>query len=128
MLFYLMNPPPPKSTHTATLFPYSPLFISHRHPGSQRARLCARPAPGPGLPAARLYQSEHGTTRTYPGTLRRRRHDTADTAARGLSSREHTLDRSEEQTSELQSLMRISYAVFCLQKNTQNLNRARTIY
>src|SRR3546814_2931715 len=31
-------------------------------------------------------------------------------------------DRSEEHTSELQSLMRISYAVFCLKKNTQNKN------
>src|SRR3546814_4881430 len=31
----------------------------------------------------------------------------------------HTLDRSEEHTSELQSLMRISYAVFCLKKTTQ---------
>src|SRR3546814_2604207 len=32
--------------------------------------------------------------------------------------------RSEEHTSELQSLMRISYAVFCLQKNTDNIHRA----
>src|SRR3546814_4346494 len=34
---------------------------------------------------------------------------------------EHNLDRSEEHTSELQSLMRISYAVFCLKKNTQTI-------
>src|SRR3546814_6352197 len=33
----------------------------------------------------------------------------------------NTLDRSEEHTSELQSLMRISYAVFCLKKKTQTL-------
>src|SRR3546814_5346394 len=32
-------------------------------------------------------------------------------------------DRSEEHTSELQSLMRISYAVFCLKKNKQEYNR-----
>src|SRR3546814_5206662 len=35
-------------------------------------------------------------------------------------------ERSEEHTSELQSLMRISYAVFCLKKNTQNLNELHT--
>src|SRR3546814_4445297 len=34
----------------------------------------------------------------------------------------HALMRSEEHTSELQSLMRISYAVFCLKKKTQNIN------
>src|SRR3546814_6842172 len=34
-----------------------------------------------------------------------------------------TLERSEEHTSELQSLMRISYAVFCLKKNTENNNQ-----
>src|SRR3546814_6339873 len=34
----------------------------------------------------------------------------------------HQLGRSEEHTSELQSLMRISYAVFCLKKTTINLN------
>src|SRR3546814_2691559 len=37
-------------------------------------------------------------------------------------SLELVLDRSEEHTSELQSLMRISYAVFCLKQKTQNTN------
>src|SRR3546814_2608753 len=37
-------------------------------------------------------------------------------------SRSDILDRSEEHTSELQSLMRISYAVFCLKKKTKNKN------
>src|SRR3546814_9666616 len=35
-------------------------------------------------------------------------------------------DRSEEHTSELQSLMRISYAVFCLKKKTKQMKRTRT--
>src|SRR3546814_9829432 len=35
------------------------------------------------------------------------------------------LSRSEEHTSELQSLMRISYAVFCLKKKTQNINTTK---
>src|SRR3546814_2872230 len=39
---------------------------------------------------------------------------------RGVTARFHTAKRSEEHTSELQSLMRISYAVFCLKKKKQN--------
>src|SRR3546814_8308806 len=37
------------------------------------------------------------------------------------------VNRSEEHTSELQSLMRISYAVFCLQKKTTSLNQTQPI-
>src|SRR3546814_3855266 len=45
-----------------------------------------------------------------------------DTTLRGITrQRPSTLDRSEEHTSELQSLMRISYAVICLQKKTTRL-------
>src|SRR3546814_5499680 len=47
------------------------------------------------------------------GTLGHSTHPCPDTAAVG----QHQLKRSEEHTSELQSLMRISYAVFCLKKN-----------
>src|SRR3546814_3517722 len=39
-----------------------------------------------------------------------------------------TADRSEEHTSELQSLMRISYAVFCLKKNKTNINHPQPTY
>src|SRR3546814_13867320 len=38
------------------------------------------------------------------------------------------ISRSEEHTSELQSLMRISYAVFCLKKKKKNKNRCTQIY
>src|SRR3546814_6395383 len=38
-----------------------------------------------------------------------------------LTAGDGTIDRSEEHTSELQSLMRISYAVFCLKKNTKSI-------
>src|SRR3546814_8760803 len=41
---------------------------------------------------------------------------------RGLGERRHAERRSEEHTSELQSLMRISYAVFCLKKKKRNKN------
>src|SRR3546814_9394676 len=42
-----------------------------------------------------------------------------DATPKALRSMPHVLKRSEEHTSELQSLMRISYAVFCLKKKTQ---------
>src|SRR3546814_5944897 len=44
-----------------------------------------------------------------------------------LQTQDKIYDRSEEHTSELQSLMRSSYAVFCLQKNNQILNATHTI-
>src|SRR3546814_3191390 len=53
-------------------------------------------------------------------------------AAAGVYALEHNVERSEEHTSELQSLMRISYAVFCLKKKTKNntttASRTRTTY
>src|SRR3546814_17441868 len=87
--FVLMIRRPPRSTRTGTLFPYTTLFRSHRRPGADRSR--ARAA--------------RGGRRQAPVDQRRR--------ARGETAR---ACRSEEHTSELQSLMRISYAVFCLKK------------
>src|SRR3546814_6105027 len=81
---------PPRSTRTDTLFPYTTLFRSHlRARGRSPRRRCI----GPG----------------DPRRLRRSR------CAEALCPRSR---RSEEHTSELQSLMRISYAVFCLKKKT----------
>src|SRR3546814_2107374 len=77
---------PPRSTRTDTLFPYTTLF---RSPGGA--------ADGRSLPR-------------LSGGPRRALHLSRAGAARRLC------DRSEEHTSELQSLMRISYAVFCLKK------------
>src|SRR3546814_4051177 len=100
---------PPRSTRTDTLFPYTTLFRSHRadrhlrpaegdHPGARGNLAHGRPAPAPG-------DANHGDHHPRPD---------ADGAGD-----QHRL-RSEEHTSELQSLMRISYAVFCLKKkNTQ---------
>src|SRR3546814_4516452 len=102
---------PPRSTRTDTLLPYTTLFRSegHLHTGGQRGlrgapegggRQDRRGRPGEGRvsrPAGRL-----GVGAPRAVRLRGRRH---------LHSR-----RSEEHTSELQSLMRISYAVFCLKK------------
>src|SRR3546814_1581163 len=87
---------PPRSTRTDTLFPYTTLF---RSPGGVRRR---RVEPG-GFdlrgPALRAGRGRKPRLRL--------RGEADDAAPPG---------RSEEHTSELQSLMRISYAVFCLKK------------
>src|SRR3546814_3462175 len=97
---------PPRSTRTDTLFPYTTLFRSHRRTGRRaRARWlsqCQSAATAcPGLRGAADLRLGDGRSRTLPVGLRRR-------GRRAV--------RSEEHTSELQSLMRISYAVFCLKK------------
>src|SRR3546814_7472010 len=84
---------PPSSTRTDTLVPNTTLFRSPRHHRGWRVPLSATVAP----PPARARQAAA-------------RHCWVDDARRWGWT------RSEEHTSELQSLMRISYAVFCLKK------------
>src|SRR3546814_2853219 len=88
---------PPRSTRTDTLFPYTTLFRSRR----------GRP-----LPAAR--------PRGVTTSARLNRARAAYLRSRGAANITARQNRSEEHTSELQSLMRISYAVFCLKKKLQN--------
>src|SRR3546814_5161108 len=59
-----------------------------------------------------------GGTR-FPELADRARHRAAGTTGCGAGGLSRRTIRSEEHTSELQSLMRISYAVFCLKKKTQ---------
>src|SRR3546814_4427957 len=87
---------PPRSTRTDTLFPYTTLFRSAAAAGGAAPR--GRPALQ--RPAANPRCRQLGFWVRLRLHRRRRRID----------------DRSEEHTSELQSLMRISYAVFCLKK------------
>src|SRR3546814_3353015 len=89
-------------------------------------KTCARPICGPGPHCAerQLYQnafSVAGAAGQNPAIGEHQRHCAepgGDIVAPALADRpaEHLGDRSEEHTSELQSLMRISYAVFCLKK------------
>src|SRR3546814_4544917 len=102
---------PPKSTRTDTLFPYTTLFRS-------TVRIAAaQPPPGPD--GARAAGAEQGLLHHRLQRPRGQRDGGAGDAPyrSGISAlplrRRH---RSEEHTSELQSLMRISYAVFCLIK------------
>src|SRR3546814_6364232 len=95
--FFLMIRRPPRSTRTDTLFPYTTLFRS----SSERS--CRRAAPD-----GRHYRAGEGL---WPLRL-----SPYPCAARAW------IRRSEEHTSELQSLMRISYDDFCLQKKTRHTN------
>src|SRR3546814_2043865 len=96
---------PPRSTRTDTLFPYTTLF---------RSRHGAAPVGGERL-AGRLGAAGG---RRRPGAHRGRAaaHEGAGGAVAVGRAVEYGARRSEEHTSELQSLMRISYAVFCLKK------------
>src|SRR3546814_1262312 len=69
------------------------------------------PAPGDAAPGARLGAAGTGDPVRHQTAVRGR-----PQAAQGTAHRVGTAVRSEEHTSELQSLMRISYAVFCLKK------------
>src|SRR3546814_6478559 len=97
---------PPRSTRTDTLFPYTTLFRSRRA-GAGAGRLA--PVRPRRLPCR---QADTGVLRLGGEQLRR-------AAAAGLLRPPRAV-RSEEHTSELQSLMRISYAVFCLTKKRQS--------
>src|SRR3546814_2439716 len=92
---------PPRSTRTDTLFPYTTLFRSRAGDAAAARSLRDGVLHARGAPAHRYLRIGAG----------RRRGDHPQ--GRGLRHR-----RSEEHTSELQSLMRISYAVFCLKKKT----------
>src|SRR3546814_2823562 len=97
---------PPRSTRTDTLFPYTTLFRSH--PTDQVGEAVGRE-----FPAHRLLGCQHhrvDAAHAGDGGRRRRAVLPKRTAGADLPA------RSEEHTSELQSLMRISYAVFCLKK------------
>src|SRR3546814_10494089 len=95
--FFLMIRRPPRSTRTDTLFPYTTLFRSHGRAFVGLALHCR-------------HRHARSCTRTPSSP------PIASIAIRGPA-------RSEEHTSELQSLMRISYAVFCLKKKKKNKKR-----
>src|SRR3546814_14854612 len=96
LFFFLMIRRPPRSTRTDTLFPYTTLFRSERRVG----RIEHEP---------RLVPRRVGAGERVRVELER------------VVVGEQERERSEEHTSELQSLMRISYAVFCLKKKKHKL-------
>src|SRR3546814_8675729 len=104
--FFLRIRRPPRSTRTDTLFPYTTLF---RSAGESVA--------------ARMLLARPGRCAAFYGVLIWLWHVPRFYEQALLDPRIHLL-RSEEHTSELQSLMRISYAVFCLKKKKNHI----TIY
>src|SRR3546814_2176418 len=97
---------PPRSTRTDTLFPYTTLFRSQVEVRDRNSAVKAQAAP-------RRYRLKAGS-------------ELVETVGASAPARISQPDltqspswRSEEHTSELQSLMRISYAVFCLKKKTK---------
>src|SRR3546814_7349180 len=91
---------PPRSTRTDTLFPYTTLF-----------------------------RSLSSNSRTSAAMVLKRRANSASSAGpvSGSGSGSSPAPRSEEHTSELQSLMRISYAVFCLKKNNKHAQNRQNL-
>src|SRR3546814_6913753 len=91
---------PPSSTRTDTLFPYTELFRSSSRSFGKIITRCVKQQKSLHHPVAKARVGSH---------------------RRVVRHRQHPRDnarRSEEHTSELQSLMRISYAVFCLKIKT----------
>src|SRR3546814_2789694 len=108
---------PPRSTRTDTLFPYTTLFRSpHEIPGPAPSRVALQGRLTIILPV------RSGLCQAYCGKAVSIDGGTAASAAGTLLVSVATC-RSEEHTSELQSLMRISYAVFCLKKKKKRLRR-----
>src|SRR3546814_1473042 len=115
---------PPRSTRTDTLLPYTTLFRSaHKRPATRHATGSGRSA-GPTYGGNRDMAILAAQRATVAGSAQ---HPATDRtaclyprAAPRSRSRRHDPGRSEEHTSELQSLMRISYAAFCLKKKTKH--------
>src|SRR3546814_7035317 len=112
VLFFLMRRRPPRSTRTDTLFPYTTLFRSLlERDADLRCPLGRR------REIRDAWSGDQGGAVEPPGV--------PELAARRPGP--GAAGRSEEHTSELQSLMRISYAVFCLKKkNTPKITTSTT--
>src|SRR3546814_8592591 len=100
---------PPRSTRTDTLFPYTTLFRS-----GDALRVFAAVLEFQGIHRPGMFADFNATFRVKQGV------DTRPRAYAQVMTAFRADIRSEEHTSELQSLMRISYAVFCLKKKTTN--------
>src|SRR3546814_5286116 len=103
---------PPRSTRTDTLFPSTTLFRSTAPAGDDARFRCADR--GIGQPTAR--HAARAGARHLRARAERSWAGADRCACRPRARVVRKAQRSEEHTSELQSLMRISYAVFCLKK------------
>src|SRR3546814_8173192 len=114
--FFLMIRRPPRSTRTDTLFPYTTLFRSLTKSAFLLQFLEFWINNGKQL-------EDNGHTNVWHNSQRQNTHLAKGVAGEKIDHGEQAAaDRSEEHTSELQSLMRISYDVFCLKKK-KNTNK-----
>src|SRR3546814_1910889 len=113
---------PPRSTRTDTLFPYTTLFRSHHGRNQRHDEIGLGVVAGPlhervelddEVPKGADGQGDQGPVQQAWAVP-------VGPTARPIEQEDHR--RSEEHTSELQSLMRISYAVFCLKKKNKNIS------
>src|SRR3546814_7188853 len=122
-MFFLMIRRPPRSTRTDTLFPYTTLFRSHEYRCGEQARRDRLDL----VSQKRAAQRTEHALQAAAAAVRVGRvlgdHLPQEARARPRRGR-----GSEEHTSELQSLMRISYAVFCLKKKTTTQKRTHKTY
>src|SRR3546814_4557679 len=119
---------PPKSPRTNTLFPYTTIFRSPRR-GRDPARTSAVVGIGahsqfPGGGGGRRPADQQPRVAVRRGAHGNRCPCVGGIAGRGTAEQEACGCRSEEHTSELQSLMRILYAVFCLKRQKPSGMRA----
>src|SRR3546814_7825598 len=112
LFFFLMSRRPPRSTRTDTLVPYTTLFRS-RCPAPTASPCCATPT----ATVPRRSARPSSKASTHPSAW-----PPIDVLTGFIN------DRSEEHTSELQSLMRISYAVFCLKKKKSTKTTNNTLH
>src|SRR3546814_3305883 len=103
--FFLMIRRPPRSTRTDTLFPYTTLF---RSPDTTRSSISSN--------ATTNAETSDDASSSPTELIWIMKPATSTNRGYGI--------RSEEHTSELQSLMRISYAVFCLKKKKHTKNNS----
>src|SRR3546814_4413652 len=113
--FFLMIRRPPRSTRTDTLFPYTTLFRSPKEISMKLKQ----------IPLALALALAIGALASGCAQDPQPAADTGATAEAAQVEAAHA--RSEEHTSELQSLLRISYAVFCLKNKTQKKHRPTTL-
>src|SRR3546814_1573197 len=104
---------PPRSTRTHTLFPYTTLFRSDPGRAEHLERQPRADATGEQRGGEERRRAEH-EAEAGPEDATGQHDEEEDGLDPGRARTERA--RSEEHTSELQSLMRISYAVFCLKK------------
>src|SRR3546814_10796884 len=125
--FFLMIRRPPRSTRTDTRFPYTTLFRSTVNRSITRIAVLDDPhsrEPGSPFDAGRWDRRVYWAFGESCGVGYHQGVNRVDTVLGNLDLTEVSADnllinRSEEHTSELQSLMRTSYAVFCLKKKTK---------